>query len=110
MSQRNALRALFLVVCAALVSVIVAACGSSSIGPTGQQQIRHVFVITLENENYSTTFGSSTKAPYLAQTLAAQGAMVQQYYGTGHVSLDNYISMISGQAPTTGHRQRLHHL
>jgi hypothetical protein len=101
MSHRNGLRALFLVVCAALISVIVAACGSSSIGPTGQQQIRHVFVITLENENYSTTFGANTKAPYLATTLAAQGAMVQQYYGTGHVSLDNYISMISGQAPTT---------
>ncbi len=27
------------------------------------------------------------------------GALLTQYYGTGHVSLDNYISMISGQAP-----------
>jgi hypothetical protein len=101
MSQRNGLRALLMVVCAALVGLIVAACGSSSsIQTTGPQQIRHVFVITLENENYSTTFGANTKAPYLAQTLASQGALVQQYYGTGHVSLDNYISMLSGQAPT----------
>ncbi|WP_028229391.1 alkaline phosphatase family protein [Paraburkholderia ferrariae] len=87
---------LFAALCAAL---FVSACGSST-ALTGQQQIRHVFVITLENENYATTFGSSTKAPYLAQTLAAQGALVQNYYGTGHVSLDNYISMLSGQAPT----------
>jgi len=102
MSQRSGLRAFFMVVCAALVGIIVAACGSSSssIAPTGQQQIRHVFVITLENENYATTFGANSKAPYLSQTLASQGALVQQYYGTGHVSLDNYISMISGQAPT----------
>ncbi len=102
MSQRSGLRAFFAVVCAALIGVIVAACGSSSssLNQTGQQQIKHVFVITLENENYATTFGANSKAPYLSQTLASQGAMVQQYYGTGHVSLDNYISMISGQAPT----------
>ncbi|MDE1009844.1 MAG: phosphoesterase, partial [Paraburkholderia fungorum] len=75
MSQRSGLRAFFMVVCAALAGLIVAACGSSSssIAPTGQQQIRHVFVITLENENYATTFGASSKAPYLSQTLASQG-------------------------------------
>ncbi|WP_246327170.1 alkaline phosphatase family protein [Burkholderia guangdongensis] len=74
----------------------------SSPGPTtqGLSQIHHVFVITLENENYATTFGANTKAPYLARTLASQGALAQQYHGTGHVSLDNYISMISGQSPT----------
>ncbi|GAB7125905.1 hypothetical protein JCM19000A_04120 [Silvimonas sp. JCM 19000] len=70
---------------------------SASATPT-INSIKHVFVITLENENYSTTFGSSTKATYLAQTLAGQGALLQKYYGTGHVSLDNYIAMISGQS------------
>lgn len=96
--------ALFGAVFAALfVAFFVSACGSSdkSASTAGtMQQIKHVFVITLENENYTTTFGASTKAPYLATTLAGQGALVQQYFGTGHVSLDNYISMISGQAPT----------
>jgi len=61
--------------------------------------INHVFVIALENENASTTFGPDTEAPYLAQTLRSQGAFVPNYYGIGHESLDNYIAMVSGQAP-----------
>jgi phosphatidylinositol-3-phosphatase len=60
--------------------------------------IRHVFVVVLENENFSTTFGPTSPAPYLSQTLTKQGALLTQYYGTGHASLDNYLSMISGQA------------
>ncbi len=62
--------------------------------------IHHVFVIVLENEGYDTTFGPTSAAPYLAQTLPQQGVLLRQYYGTGHVSLDNYIAMISGQAAT----------
>lgn len=63
--------------------------------------IRHVFLITLENKNFSDTFGPQSKAPYLSQTLRAQGALLTQYYGTGHNSLDNYIAMMGGQASTT---------
>ncbi|MDN7876459.1 alkaline phosphatase family protein [Burkholderia aenigmatica] len=101
MSFRFWMRATLVAALGSLVALIVTACGSSSsMQASGQQQIRHVFVITLENENYATTFGANTKAPYLATTLAAQGALVQQYYGTGHVSLDNYIAMLSGQSPT----------
>ncbi len=66
----------------------------------GSHRIRHVFVITLENEGYDVTFGPASKAPYLSQTLPTMGALLTQYYGTGHVSLDNYMSMISGQAGT----------
>jgi len=62
--------------------------------------IKHVFVIVLENESFETTFGPNTQATYLADTLTKQGAFLQQYFGTGHSSLDNYISMISGLAPT----------
>jgi hypothetical protein len=60
----------------------------------------HVFVITLENEGYDVTFGPASKAPYLSETLTAQGVLLTQYFGTGHASLDNYIAMISGQAAT----------
>jgi hypothetical protein len=61
--------------------------------------IHHVFIIVMENEAESSTFGPNPPAPYLAKTLTAQGAFVPGYYGTGHESNDNYISMISGQAP-----------
>ena len=61
--------------------------------------IKHVFVITLENKDYNATFGPGSAAPYLARTLPAQGQLLTHYYGTGHESLDNYLTMISGQPP-----------
>jgi hypothetical protein len=63
-------------------------------------QIGHVFVIVLENEGFDVTFGPNSLAPYLSKTLPSQGVMLNQYYGTGHVSLDNYVAMISGQSAT----------
>ncbi len=65
----------------------------------GKFQVRHVFVIVLENESAAVTFGPNSPAPYLSHTLPARGAFVPDYYGVGHASLDNYIAMISGQAP-----------
>jgi hypothetical protein len=62
-------------------------------------KIRHVFVIMLENQGYSATFGNPSADPYLAQTLPAQGALLERYYATGHLSNDNYISLVSGQPP-----------
>jgi phosphatidylinositol-3-phosphatase len=67
---------------------------------TAAANVRHVFLIILENKTFSNTFGTSTQDPYLQKTVVPMGALLTQYYGTGHVSLDNYISMISGQAPT----------
>jgi phosphatidylinositol-3-phosphatase len=61
--------------------------------------IKHVWIVVLENENYDTTFGPKSKAPYLAKTLTSQGQLLTQYYGIGHFSLDNYITMVSGQPP-----------
>src|SRR5271156_3391892 len=56
----------------------------------------HVFIIVLENEGYHVTFGPASPAAYL-KGLANQGALLSNYYGIGHFSLDNYIAMISGQ-------------
>jgi phospholipase C len=70
--------------------------------PQGTPQlppIRHVFIIVLENQSYAATFGAQSAAPYLATTLTKQGALLSQYYGIGHASLDNYVALISGQAP-----------
>ena len=63
-------------------------------------KIRHVFVIVLENEGFDVTFGPNSKAPFLSKTLTSKGVLLNQYFGTGHASLDNYIAMISGQAAT----------
>jgi hypothetical protein len=65
---------------------------------TAAEHIKHVFVIVLENESYSTTFGPNSPATYLSQTLTSKGVLLTNYYGTSHVSLGNYIAMISGQA------------
>ncbi|NGY06344.1 alkaline phosphatase family protein [Solimonas terrae] len=77
------------------LGTLLSACDNNK--PRTLQDIKHVFVIVLENKNFDDTFGSSTQDPYL-QSLPAKGALLTQYYGTGHASLDNYISMISGQA------------
>jgi hypothetical protein len=61
--------------------------------------VKHVFVVVLENKDYDQTFGAHSPAPYLAHTLPAQGMVLSNYYAIGHESLDNYIAMISGQAP-----------
>jgi phosphatidylinositol-3-phosphatase len=61
--------------------------------------IKHVIVIDLENESEGTTFGPNSPAAYLNKTLLPMGEFVKGYYATGHVSLDNYISQVSGQAP-----------
>jgi len=92
-----------LMLCTALLAAAITSCGSSTesaaSGQPAAASIGHVFVLILENEDYDNTFGTSSPAPYLAQTLPAKGTLLQSYYGTGHNSNDNYISMISGQAP-----------
>jgi phosphatidylinositol-3-phosphatase len=61
--------------------------------------VRHVVILLLENQSDSAAFGKNSSAGYLARTLASQGARLPQYYGIGHASLDNYVALISGQAP-----------
>src|SRR6195952_2776801 len=81
----------------------VIACGVAlipSVGPAAAAPpVKHVFVITLENKGFDETFGPASPAPYLSHDLPAQGQLLTQYYGIGHQSLDNYVAMVSGQAP-----------
>jgi phosphatidylinositol-3-phosphatase len=74
-------------------------CACVSLATAASQSVRHVFLIVLENQSFDETFGPATRAPYLARTLTAQGVLLQNYYGIGHSSLDNYLALISGQAP-----------
>jgi len=68
--------------------------------PAPMPPIKHVFVIVLENQGFDTTFAATTRATYLADTLVKQGALLRQYFGIGHFSLDNYVAMISGMGAT----------
>ena len=63
--------------------------------PDTKIPIKHVFLIVLENKSYDRTFGTGSTL----RTLATQGVLLTNYWGIGHNSLDNYIAMISGQAP-----------
>ena len=91
-----------------LAALLVAGCFSatrptSNVPVTGEPivpfsgRVGHVFLIVLENEGYETTFGASPGSPYLGHALPLQGRLLTQYYAVGHVSLDNYIAMTSGQ-------------
>jgi hypothetical protein len=62
-------------------------------------QVKHVWLIILENKSYDATFTGLNQNSYLWKTLPKQGVLLKNYYGTGHSSMDNYLSMVSGQAP-----------
>jgi hypothetical protein len=88
------------VAAAAVIALACIALGAASAeAASTAPRIRHVFVIVLENQGYAATFGNPSADPYLAQALPAQGALLENYYATGHASNDNYISLVSGQPP-----------
>jgi hypothetical protein len=62
--------------------------------------VKHVWLIILENKSYDENFTGLNQNSYLWQTLPQQGALLTNYYGTGHFSQDNYISLVSGQSPS----------
>ena len=105
--RRGVLLALAVAVAAAAAAVPIVSASASSSGTylasrdgLGIQpgKIKHVWLIILENKSYDATFTGLNKNTYLWQTLPSQGVLLKNYYGTGHFSLDNYISMVSGQA------------
>jgi hypothetical protein len=89
----------FLVLAAVLLPVSSAAAHEDERPPLPPGAIKHVLVIDLENEDYDTSFGPSSPAHYLNDVLVPGGALLQNYYATGHASTDNYIAQVSGQAP-----------
>jgi len=64
-------------------------------------QLKHVWLIILENKSYDSTFTGLNQNSYLWKTLPSQGVLLKDYYGTGHYSMDNYLTLVSGQAPAT---------
>jgi acid phosphatase len=95
----------------ALVSAVVAACSSGPAAtPTpsaappasetaaaahgGLPQFTHVYVLVLENEEYTSLVGSA-KAPYLNGLIAGYG-LATNYFGVAHPSQPNYLALFSG--------------
>ena len=64
-------------------------------------------MIVLENHAFETNFTGLNNNDYTSKSCLRPGALLTHYYGTGHSSLDNYLSMISGQAPLDRHPERL---
>jgi hypothetical protein len=83
----------------AMLTAVSALGGAVSQASAGVPHFKHVFIVVLENENASTTFGPKSQAPYLAKTLKNKGAYVPNYYGIAHNSLTNDVAMVSGQSP-----------
>ncbi len=73
--------------------------GSTTTANLPQGSITHVWLIILENKSYNSEFSGVNDDTYLWQTLPSEGALLKNYYGTGHTSMDNYITLVSGQAP-----------
>jgi len=82
----------------AVAATVTAGTGGAGARPKGLPPIKHVFTIVLENKDYEETFGDASEASWLANRLTAKGQLLTNYHGTGHASLGNYITMISGQS------------
>ena len=95
-----------LVACGALLALLASSPAGAKSTPSVARaalppgKINHILVIELENEGYAATFGPGSPATYLNGTLRPKGELLENYYATGHASLDNYIAQVSGQAPT----------
>ena len=77
----------------------LAGAGAAPAAAAPTPPIKHVFVLVMENHDYAESFGPDSKAPYLAKTLTGRGELLTQYHGIAHLSLPNYIAMVSGQGP-----------
>jgi hypothetical protein len=82
-----------------VTGVGIAPIAHAASGVEGVPSLHHVFIVVLENENFNATWGSGSPAVYL-NSLKQFGTLATNYWGTSHVSADNYIAMTSGQTPT----------
>ncbi|HVW45744.1 MAG TPA: alkaline phosphatase family protein, partial [Solirubrobacterales bacterium] len=85
---------LLLLVTALLVTALATSAHAAEL-----PHIKHLFVIVEENENAEESFSADPPAPYLGKTMVEEGALLPNYFGIGHQSLDNYLALVSGQPP-----------
>ncbi|MEZ0089110.1 alkaline phosphatase family protein [Streptacidiphilus sp. EB129] len=61
----------------------------------------HVFMVMMENTDYSAVMGDPTDTPFI-HSLMAQGASMSNYHGVYHPSDENYLAISGGDTYTTG--------
>jgi phospholipase C len=84
------------------LALVVSGCGSAGTTSTSTTpaagnapNLKHIFVIMMENHSYSEIVGNTADAPYINQ-LAQKYGVASQYFGVTHPSLPNYLAIISG--------------
>jgi phosphatidylinositol-3-phosphatase len=94
------LRTSCLIIFSVLLCSFAIGCGSGSMTPDpvnvggGSSQTGTVFVVVMENKNYSDVVGG-TAMPYF-NSLIPQGALATKYYANLHPSIGNYMMMTTG--------------
>jgi phosphatidylinositol-3-phosphatase len=95
MKKLSAVAALAAAAIAALVTVQIAgATGGRGHDEHRFRDVRHVFVIMLENHSQQSVIGDPN-APYIT-SLAQHYASAAEYYGVTHPSEPNYLALLSG--------------
>ncbi len=61
----------------------------------------HVFVVMMENTDFSQVIGDSTDAPFI-NSLANQGTLLDNYSGVYHPSDENYLAIAGGNTFVQG--------
>lgn len=61
----------------------------------------HVFVVMMENTDYSQVIGDTTDAPFI-NSLASRGTLLDNYSGVYHPSDENYLAIAGGNTFVQG--------
>jgi len=109
----------FTVVVSNAVGSVTSTAASLTVTTTGNQPLKTVFIIMMENHNWSAIKGSAS-APYINNTLLAIGAHAEQYFNPPgiHPSLPNYLWLEAGtnfgiaadDSPSAAHQSTTMHL
>jgi len=83
-----------LIALAALLAFPLTAGVSADNSQSANANLKHVFVIMLENHSKSSVIGNAN-APFIS-SLASTYGLAANYYGVTHPSLPNYVAAISG--------------
>ncbi|GAA1987013.1 alkaline phosphatase family protein [Catenulispora subtropica] len=63
--------------------------------PSSVPGFDHVFLVYMENEDYSDIIGNTSQAPYI-NSLLSKGTSLSQAYATTHPSDPNYVALAAG--------------